>query len=786
MMRFNQRTYGKFFSLLLTAAILLAGCGTGSEGTAGQADSPKPPAPAQVIDWRSYQMPTPQRTEEGEQWYLTEYHNDWITPCESAYDRSENARIGTIDAAIYSNWQYQSGSVEGNDLQAADYLDCYDTKTGQASHMELDLGGYGLQEGVFLWSMDMVDDRQAVFLLRGIGECDTPIPYAALLFYHLDEGVEEALDLLPILASVGIENELSEKDYLFRQSKILCDRDGCYYLLWNNNLLILSDTGELLCHMEGTGDLPPFYLCKTPEGFPLFAFPGPGNKTSDYRIYDHSTGELRSLGESKYFPLRGSCMDTAGNLYYFSDTCNIVRWNILSGKREKIFDCKANMLNTNTISDKILTVNENGDLAVMDPQNSTQNIFVLSSIPPAESRTLTLVSATRGESIIPSAATLFSTRNPGVTIEVSSFETSGSDDLDAYTTNLLNRVVAGDAPDIFVVSAETMYALYEKGALADLTDAIPADTREQVFNCIWNAGTIDGKLMGLTTDQITYSILVSDELWAQDIWTLEDVLEAADKTSGDTFKGLVPLTKYDPTPLTWLALYDIESSLVDRESGTCHFDSELFRRLLEYCKNNYIMEQNSVQDTMVTRAVIDGEYLAYAYDNYFGFPEFCNRMSLFPENYHWVGIPTDGDSGNLIYARDFLVVNKNTENMDLIAEFLPTLYGDELIRLYPNHCLRRDVLRERVEDAYPGEQWAHFNMGNGVYRGLKCKPDGTSYVEDYIAFMDSCVLMPPEDSVIADIVLEETAPYFAGDKDMDTVIDIIQSRVQLYLDENGS
>ena len=77
-------------------------------------------------------------------------------------------------------------------------------------------------------------------------------------------------------------------------------------------------------------------------------------------------------------------------------------------------------------------------------------------------------------------------------------------------------------------------------------------------------------------------------------------------------------------------------------------------------------------------------------------------------------------------------------------------------------------------------------MGDGTYQSLKCKPDGTSYVEDYIEFMDSCILMPPEDSAIASIVMEETQPYFAGDKNMDTVIGIIQSRVQTYLNENDS
>ena len=59
-------------------------------------------------------------------------------------------------------------------------------------------------------------------------------------------------------------------------------------------------------------------------------------------------------------------------------------------------------------------------------------------------------------------------------------------------------------------------------------------------------------------------------------------------------------------------------------------------------------------------------------------------------------------------------------------------------------------------------------------------------MEDYIAVPDSCVPRPSRYITIANIVLEEVEPYFAGVKNMDTVIDIIQNRVQLYLDENDS
>ncbi len=62
------------------------------------------------------------------------------------------------------------------------------------------------------------------------------------------------------------------------------------------------------------------------------------------------------------------------------------------------------------------------------------------------------------------------------------------------------------------------------------------------------------------------------------------------------------------------------------------------------------------------------------------------------------------------------------------------------------------------------------------------RKDGTSYADEFIELMDIAV----PGSVyyeIFDIVYEESGAYFAGDKTEQEVAHIIQSRVQLYLDE---
>ena len=44
--------------------------------------------------------------------------------------------------------------------------------------------------------------------------------------------------------------------------------------------------------------------------------------------------------------------------------------------------------------------------------------------------------------------------------------------------------------------------------------------------------------------------------------------------------------------------------------------------------------------------------------------------------------------------------------------------------------------------------------------------------------------MYDENNILMEIILEEIEPYFAGQKSVDEAADIIQNRVQLYLNES--
>lgn len=770
----------RYICSALAAILILTGCGADQAVSADPISSGESSAytdSQNTMDWSTHQLVAAQSTETGEQWYLTEYYENWVALTQQEYDYSYfyyTASPGG-DLCCRANYVRLNEDGTGTDLAALDY---FDMETKESLHTEIDLIEWGLPEGIALADADIAGKELIACFFRSYDGSGNPLSHCSLVWYHMEEGIQKQLDLLPALTAAGMN------DASLSTERILCDQEGNCYLILADRILIVREDGELAASLESESS-PITYFSKTPDGTPFFILSDKTNKVNNYRIYDFETGEMRSLGLADYQTLKYGCLDPYGCLYTLVNG-NVIRWDTTAGTMEKIYDLDANSICTNLMSEKKMGFRADGSLVIMDPHTETHNIYVLSPNPPADSRTITLVSACFSPNAERAAAAIFSRKTPGVTIAYSGI--GDNDDYQTYTSNLLNQIAAGDIPDMMIVYPDTMQLLYEKGILADMTDMIPGDLKEQIFDCVWNAGTIDGKLVGLTTSLYANSMLVSDEIWPEETWTLEDMLTLADTSDSDTLLGLIPLYGYRPDPtdaLLLLALRNIDSALVDWDTGTCHFDSDLFRSLLEYCKNTPIPESSTdFDDPTPVRAVQSGEYLAYPCDNIFGFSSFSSRTSDFPENYHWVGLPTEGESGNFIQVSRFLVVSKDSENLDVIRQFLPFLYDEEVERKNPDSCLRRDILRKCV--FIP--EWdsrVQFSMGEGSYLILDSKPDGTSYVEEYIEFMDSCVPFPVRNNGITSIVLEEVPAYFSGDKDMDAVIDIIQRRVQLYLDENS-
>jgi hypothetical protein len=101
--------------------------------------------------------------------------------------------------------------------------------------------------------------------------------------------------------------------------------------------------------------------------------------------------------------------------------------------------------------------------------------------------------------------------------------------------------------------------------------------------------------------------------------------------------------------------------------------------------------------------------------------------------------------------------------------------------------LNRNAFREAAMEAAeylngPGGNWI---FGYDVAVSNRPMTFSEKTVNDFEKIIDSCSRIYSEDADISKILIEEMPAYFTGQKDLDSVIAIVQDRVQKVLDERG-
>lgn len=167
-----------------------------------------------------------------------------------------------------------------------------------------------------------------------------------------------------------------------------------------------------------------------------------------------------------------------------------------------------------------------------------------------------------------------------------------------------------------------------------------------------------------------------------------------------------------------------------------------------------------------------------------GYSNFTHIMAEYGEEYHPIGFPSESGSGGYWDCDYFVVMNKNTKHRAGLEEFLIALFDVERQRGSDNPVRNDLVSRFTVYNADSRNPW-QFSMGDGRFAVLEVKPDGSSWEQEYLDLMNRCVCKKGGMEVIRKIIMEECDGYFYGDKDIQQTVELIQKRVQLYLDEQN-
>lgn len=777
------------FGLLLLLCLTAGGCGRQENQETESADQP--------VFWKTEGFAAPGELETGLEYYAENYER-W----DAAQGERETYPYDVASGACGELfWNLSQGETKGADTRLL--LTIYDAKDGSCKSREFTPSELGLSgETGVLQDMDMPDPGH-ILLRWGEYEQDgeglyhqTADRMAYVDLMITEEGFDLALsgsgsddpsagrDFLETYLEKGILQDKPSELPLCQQFQWKGDRNGGFCIYSPERLFLFGSTGDLWLEDEGDSGRQFSEPLQTREGqliVPVY------NEGSGYEFLwaDAEAKELRSLArieaESPY--IDRMCGMVGNHVFYQSRegtedaaVAGIVRWDIRSGERTRIFDLKGNGIDANY--EILLALPEDGvpcmRLIKYKSGESREWLVRLTQEKPKEDRNVRVADLTGfgPADYAEKCAALASLETPNYQYTYEDCSTEEARD------RIFAELSRGDGPDLMYVKMEDLKTLEEKGLLLDLTDLIPEETKETLLPAVLEIGAVDGKLAGVPARVAAETLIVSRDVWGRDSWKLEDLiglmeegrLEGALASNMGNGGSLSPLD----TTMTLLRYSLADSFLIDWEKRESHFEDERFVKLLEIVQNG-----QAGAFTGGDGYLNGGNMLLWAYFTSEGdFVDFWGRMEQ--EKGSVVGFPDSGTGGSyLVPAEGIIVANAGSGRSEAVSCFLETLLGEELQSQKDilSMSVRKIVLKELLVE---GEDGKFRYLGGPETAVLE---DGSTSIHRGASFLESCIAPPDEFAAIRGILSEEIRNMLAEGRSAEDTAGIIDNRVQLYLDE---
>lgn len=505
--------------------------------------------------------------------------------------------------------------------------------------------------------------------------------------------------------------------------------------------------------------------------------------------YDATSGEEKPLGTLEEQYLKAICCDGEGILYYYPAGGGIVRWDVEKDIREEqiALYLEGIMITTGEVG---LIRNAGGELVLCGLEQGQVKRYVMADVEPVYEETIRLscLQEPIGERYLQNMAAGYSRESGGVPVVMEGLNESDYSD---YRDRIFAELAKGEGPELLWLSRDDLRILQEKNLLCDLTELIPEDILNELIPGVAELGTVNGKMVGITPEIVFYTMLTANAAWAEDRWNISE------------FTGLIKGKEEWECPVSYLAsgmdYYTLfwmvfcgdlaHTPFLDTEQGKCCFDSEAFIDILKICQQ-YGQPDMTRKDTVEhIRMLKEGDSLARVCCLYNGLSDFSELMEACGGDCHIVGFPTDrGNVGYISnYSSGYLAVNANAAHQKEIQDFIAFLLDFENQYETDGNTVRMDVLRSSVIYDEALDRYVQRISGESdtMVQMIALKPDGSSYIEEFLEFVEKCEPEPGGAQELFNIIGEELTDCFEGHRSEEETAEIIQRRVQLYLDEEG-
>ena len=392
-------------------------------------------------------------------------------------------------------------------------------------------------------------------------------------------------------------------------------------------------------------------------------------------------------------------------------------------------------------------------------------------------------------------------------LDYSGYNTEDNDYSGGYT-QLNYDIISGSVPDMICMDQLPVSTYAARGILADLGAMMEADggfnTEDYLMNVL-AAGTYQGRQVTVIP---LFSVMTlvgnADYVGTGDSWTIED-MQALMAQYPDA--SLFEDTWTRDGLLYWFSVTAM-SDYIDTETSRCSFSSPSFVAFLELLGQfpeeidweafSLRYEDPNYWETYDSQ-YREGRVLLEPYTLSNISSDVRELLSAFGGSFNPIGFPSDsGSGGSCIIPQMEIGIAASSKLQDVCWEFLKYLLSENF-QSGANWSLpvKRSVLDQQVEDALPSPYGEDYLADMQLYMDAD-SISAESLENDFYAknltreqfapvlrLLERVTVVRRDWTEIVNIISEEAATYFAGQKTAQAAAEIIQSRAQIYISENS-
>ena len=488
---------------------------------------------------------------------------------------------------------------------------------------------------------------------------------------------------------------------------------------------------------------------------------------------------------------------------YYKGASGIYSYDFNSGESKKLLDYEASYV-TSEEGEHIQSIGDGKFLGFVHEETNEENhgILIYSKMDPSklESRKTIVYGCMFLDDDVKNQIVVFNKKNKECKIEVKEYYQE-----EGQIDKLSAEIIAGKGPDILDLGDLPIEKYVELGLLENLTPYIEKDPEVKVEDfvvSVADAMKINDRFYYLSPNFSINTLAVrKKDVGEKDGWTFEEMEAVFEKkgTRADLLDGEQDMLKIE----ILFHLIDVGyMDFVDIEKGECSFDSQEFKKILEYCNKRGLDKQKNYTDSELEERtneqasrIRDGKVLLKETDE-FSANHVQVDKGIFGDDITYIGYPNAERQGSYFTFRNQIGICAQSEVKEKAWEFVRSF----LLRDYQGKQLMNDSIIPIRQDCFDMQMKAAMTtepytdeFGNEIEPlnsswlwgsvELSYQPVTEKDMEQFLKLIQNTNKVQKKDNNISSIIEEEAQIYFKGDRDLEETIEVIQNRVTTYINE---